>query len=285
MLNEIITKLQSRGFPYNKALSTSKELRFNRKGSLSIDIEKGVYYDHETGKGGSLGDFNISQDTNPRPMKSSCEIEADKERNRRYAENIWRQTKPVENTLAETYLREIRGLKSCSLPATLRFHPALYHKQTGERFPAMIGIVQDIKTGNFKAVHRTYLEPETANKAEVQSPKSILATISGGGLLIGKPCGKLIIGEGVETTLSLHQETGYSAIAALSASNMKKLQLPQLSKVQEIIIGADNDANRTGINAAKELAEKAVLGGYSVKIITPPDGYKDFNDILTGNKK
>jgi AAA domain len=46
----------------NKALSSQKELRFGARGSLSVDLEKGTWYDHETQEGGGLLDL-ITRET------------------------------------------------------------------------------------------------------------------------------------------------------------------------------------------------------------------------------
>lgn len=41
----------------NKALSSKKELRFGARGSLSVDLEKGTWYDHEANEGGGTLDL------------------------------------------------------------------------------------------------------------------------------------------------------------------------------------------------------------------------------------
>jgi hypothetical protein len=41
----------------NRALSSAHELRFGSHGSLSVDLRKGVWHDHETGEGGGCLDF------------------------------------------------------------------------------------------------------------------------------------------------------------------------------------------------------------------------------------
>ena len=41
----------------NKRLSRAKELRYGSKGSLSVDLTKGTYYDHEAGEGGGVLDL------------------------------------------------------------------------------------------------------------------------------------------------------------------------------------------------------------------------------------
>ena len=54
----------------NKAHSNPTQMRFGNHGSLSIDLEKGVYHDHEAGEGGGVLDLII---TNVPSVKSSLE--------------------------------------------------------------------------------------------------------------------------------------------------------------------------------------------------------------------
>ena len=41
----------------NAALSSKRELRWGNRGSISVDLEKGVWMDHEAGEGGGVLDF------------------------------------------------------------------------------------------------------------------------------------------------------------------------------------------------------------------------------------
>jgi len=41
----------------NPRLSTNRELRFGAKGSLSVDLKKGTYFDHENNAGGGVLDL------------------------------------------------------------------------------------------------------------------------------------------------------------------------------------------------------------------------------------
>ena len=41
----------------NKALSSAGELRFGKQGSLSVDLKKAVWFDHEYGIGGGVLDM------------------------------------------------------------------------------------------------------------------------------------------------------------------------------------------------------------------------------------
>jgi RecA-family ATPase/5S rRNA maturation endonuclease (ribonuclease M5) len=51
----------------NKSLSNPNELRFGHKGSLSVDLKKAVYQDHETGSGGGMLEL-IKEQTGDEPL-------------------------------------------------------------------------------------------------------------------------------------------------------------------------------------------------------------------------
>ena len=92
----------------------------------------------------------------------------------------------------------------------------------------------------------------------------------------------LLIAEGIETALSGQQETGIAAWAAISASNMANLLLPELPLAREIVIAADNDP--AGISAAERAAERWTKEGRKVRIAMPPAGM-DLNDILRSSTR
>src|SRR4051812_25154376 len=41
----------------NEALSSDRELRFGSRGSLSVDLRKGTWFDHQAGQGGGVLDL------------------------------------------------------------------------------------------------------------------------------------------------------------------------------------------------------------------------------------
>jgi putative DNA primase/helicase len=85
----------------------------------------------------------------------------------------------------------------------------------------------------------------------------------------------LIVGEGVETTLSAMQLTGLPGIATLGTSGMLSVRVPPCSTV---IIAADNDA--PGQKAAHVLANRLEIEGREVMVVTPPFADEDWNDVL-----
>src|SRR5262245_52996242 len=51
----------------NRAYSSKNELRYGSHGSLSVDLEKGTFYDHESQEGGGCIDFVIFKGGMSRP--------------------------------------------------------------------------------------------------------------------------------------------------------------------------------------------------------------------------
>ena len=87
----------------------------------------------------------------------------------------------------------------------------------------------------------------------------------------------LLIGEGVETTLTPMQATGYPGCATLGALNANGVP----DDAKDIILLGENDdgKNAKGVAAtAPELLRK----GVRVRVAYPPKGFKDFNDMVRG---
>lgn len=184
---------------------------------------------------------------------------------------LWREANPASNTVVQLYLRR-RGI-SMSVPDTLRFHRGLRHR-SGTSHPAMIALVTHAITGAPMAIHRTYLD-QAGDKAQVEPNKMMLGPTAGGIVRFGAGDDGLLIGEGIETTLSGMQATGRPGWASLSTSGMKALVLPD--RVREVTILADGDA--PGIKAAREATSRWTKCGVRVRIAKAPDG-RDFNDLI-----
>lgn len=250
--------------------SVVAELR--RRGLWSVSTHEEDTPDTSTpmgwkGVGGILGDA-----PKPTPKASNDEIIM-------VAARIWRQTVEIDRTHAESYLRK-RGI-SCAIPSTLRFHTSCLHPN-GTRYPAMIAAVTDISTNRFVAVHRTFLDPDQPQKADVDCDKMMLASTRGHAVHLAPAGHCLIVSEGIETGLSVMQATSLPTWAALSATGLKALILPPLPLASEVIIAADNDENDTGIKAARCAAARWFSEGRKVRIVIPPTKGTDFNDLIRG---
>ncbi|MEM5521519.1 toprim domain-containing protein [Sulfitobacter sp. AS59] len=191
------------------------------------------------------------------------------------AKRLWKQAKPISGTLAETYLREARGI-TCHLPEALRFHPNVWHGPTAQCWPAMVAAVQGVP---FPAVHRTFLLRDGSGKAGLEGgDKLMLGGTQGGAVRLGKGSTRLVVVEGIETGLSLSCGllNGPATVwSALSTSGIRGLGLPQ--KPAQLTIAQDGDV--PGRKAANGLAERAHALGWKVSILDPGTG-RDFNDVL-----
>ena len=92
---------------------------------------------------------------------------------------------------------------------------------------------------------------------------------------MGAVTAPLLIGEGLETCLSVMQATGLTAWAALSTSGLRTLDLSQ--ELNDIIIIADGDD--PGRKAAAAAAQRWRRRDRRLRIAFAPDGI-DFNDLL-----
>jgi len=199
----------------------------------------------------------------------------DNARRTELARSIWRESLPASGGPVQVYLRS-RGI-TVVIPPTLRFHPALFHKDRNGAVtyhPAMIAAVQNVDV-RIVAVHRTYLKSDGSGKASVKPQKMALGPIRAAAVRLSPAGETLALAEGVESALSIQQATGMPAWATLGTSNLARVELPEC--VREVFIAADGD--QPGERAALEAAARFIRAGRRVRIMRPPEG-QDFNDVL-----
>ena len=209
----------------------------------------------------------------PRPKFTKRQSEPTGADKTALALKIWNDAKPSKGTLVEVYLAS-RGITPGENP-TLRFHPCLRHP-SGDSWPVMIALVTRGADDAPLAIHRTFLARDGAGKAPVDPQKMILGPCRGGAVRLGNHTDMVIVGEGIETALSVQQAMKIPTWAALSTSGLVALDFPQ--EVRKIFVAADADS--AGDKAAKDAAKKWSSNGRSVVIAKPPLGL-DFNDLLT----
>ena len=212
--------------------------------------------------------------------------EADRQRKAEYARDIWRQCQPITDTPAESYLRE-RAITG-AIPQTLRFHPGLKHSETGLFFPAMVGCISHWPERTVRGIHRTFLTHgrDGWTKAQVTSPKKALGDVLGGSVRLAAAEPVTAICEGLETGLSIQQQTALPVWCALGTEGLKALKLPDI--VTDVRIYSDHDRAtkpdgntwNPGREAAEATAERWLAEGRSVEILMPDKPRTDFNDLL-----
>ena len=309
----------------NERLGNARELRYGTHGSLAVHVggpHAGTWRDHEADAGGGVlalvaretdardsraamawlrdagfigesgagekrrangNDFRApsrSRRTGPAPSSKPRDTTA-------AARRVWKATRPLAGTLAETYLHA-RGVGHVAVAPALRFSPARAHPQAPGRFPCLVAGVQDAH-GGFLGVQRTYLDSTGAGKANVEPARASLGSLSGGAVRLAEPVGgRLLVGEGIESTAAAMALFDLPGWAALGTSGLRAIELPE--HVRDVVIAADRDAGGEGQLAAAALAERLEAEGRRVRIELPLYGTRparisrafvgDWNDVL-----
>jgi hypothetical protein len=193
---------------------------------------------------------------------------------------LWAATRPLIGSIAGVYLggRALRKLSDCT---ALRFHPHCYYRPSSEdapdvrsAWPALIAAVTD-NAGTVTGVHRTWLDPENADKAPVAYPRRAMGHLLGHGVRIGASGPVMAAGEGIETIASLHEiAPAMPLIAGLSAAHLAAIRFP--CGLRRLYVARDNDP--AGDGAFKALVERAEPEGIEVVPLEPR--LDDFNSDL-----
>jgi len=196
------------------------------------------------------------------------------------ARRLWASSKPMLSSVGQAYLagRSITGL----LPSDpLRFHPHCFYRPSEDdapgvraAWPAMIAAVTDLD-GMITGVHRTWLDPETKDKAPVAYPRRAMGHLLGHGVRFGAAGVVMAAGEGLETMLSLRQiMPGLPMIAGLSGAHLAAIVFPDT--LERLYVARDDDP--AGAIALATLRERASERGIEVCPLEPRHG--DFNGDL-----
>jgi putative DNA primase/helicase len=203
------------------------------------------------------------------------------------AARIWQQSRPIDSTLAQTYLYK-RGMPPFETDA-LRFHPALPYPKKPNPYPALVCRVDDMG-GELCAVWRVYLRAD-GRKADVPDAKLGLGPAGGGAVRIGGMAKKIGLAEGVESALGAWNLIGrrYPVWAALSTSGLVGVELPL--GIEHVCIFPDGDrpikkhghefipAVPAGRKAAETLRARLLAEGVGVTIAAEPSAGLDYGDL------
>jgi len=209
----------------------------------------------------------------PKPPKPVPALRSSPEASRR----LYAMGRPVRGTLAHDYLIG-RGITADLGRLPLRFHPSCYHQAGAhgprEARPALLAAVTDL-TGTITGVHRTWLDPAQATKAQLPVPRKAMGQLLGNGVRFGVTHEVLAAGEGLETMLSLRTVLPtMPMVAALSSAHLAALLLP--ARLQRFYVARDDDS--AGRHAVERLRDREHLRGIELCELVPTLG--DFNEDL-----
>jgi hypothetical protein len=252
----------------NARLSRAGNLRFGTKGSVSVDVATGRWFDHQAGAGGHLLRGDAQQ---PRPQNTTTAARGVAKAWSREAEEIWRSALPITGTAVELYLRG-RGCWIGDVEA-LRF------LRDWHGWPAMLAIVTDTITNTPMTLHFTLLKRDGTGKAPVERPKLLLrGHRKSGGVIRLSPDDEVTMGlglaEGVETALTVMGAEWRPVWSTIDAGNMRTF--PVLGGIEALTVFADHDD--AGLTAAHVCATRWRDAGREAVVVTPTGADTDFND-------
>ena len=187
---------------------------------------------------------------------------------------------PIEGTLAETYLKEHRGIDPHLCSKEIRFLESIKEPSTKQNYPALLVIGKNPE-GIVEGVQVTYLEKDASKAKAPESAKRSYGVIKGSSIPVHQGGNMIAVAEGVETALSVASAnpnlTVFSSLGSITNFSAQKFN----AKGQTLLICADNDASDNASNhkvsrAADELANK----GFNVFVAKPNEVGQDFNDVL-----
>lgn len=215
------------------------------------------------------------------------------EKNRRRAHQLFLSADPYPATIVETYLCS-RGIdfraRDLKAPGAIRFAPRAYCMEVRKDLPAMVAPIVGLD-GLHRGTHRTWLELEGKGKATLVEPKKSIGKYLGGFIPLWKgeqKCGlkdlapgtPIYVSEGIEDGLSVAlARPELRIIAAVSLSNIGALELPDGCPVYLL---AQRDEKMRAIEAFETALGRLQERGYAVFLVYPPQGFKDYNDVLRG---
>ena len=298
-----------------KAVFKNNEIRYGQDDEFWIDRKSnnGRWYNHAATEGGDIFNY-VSQSLNitygeaikqigeeinaPQITHINWEERAQREINlklqaeleekakvaegQKTTQKLYKISRPIQGTLAEKYLREHRQIKTAELPESLRFIPQYKDSGTQKLYPALAAFARDA-SGGLSSVQLTYLDPLTANKADVAVKKKSRGSIKGTAVEIQSGEGPTYIAEGIETALSLKEvQIKGRILVSLGLSNMRNVGNHIKDKEAPVILCCDADDPQSGAwNSSKQALEKLNQEGFKVSIIRPQgENGRDFNDVL-----
>lgn len=193
------------------------------------------------------------------------------------AQRLFAMAKPADNSLVATYLAS-RGIVLPSMPAALRFHPTCYYRPDRQsllqQWPANLAALTD-GNGAITGILRTYLACDGQGKAPLSNPRLAMGELLGHAVRFDAPDDALVLGEGLETVLSVKCALPeLAAAAALTANHMRAFILP--AHIKRLYLAADNDT--PGLAACDFVQARAEAAGLAVIKLLPHIG--DWNDVL-----
>jgi hypothetical protein len=184
-------------------------------------------------------------------------------------QRLWSEGVAISGTLADRYLREIRGITL--LPPDVRFHPAcpMGRGPSPRRLPALL--VGVFHAQRLIAIQRLFFDPATGRRTH----RMMLGNSRGGTWPANFVGDTMRIAEGFETACAYRQITGRDAGTCFGLRNFYGFALG--SGIEQVILLPDND--HEGMQAAQSTVMARQSAGLPFAIERCPAGFNDWAEI------
>jgi hypothetical protein len=192
---------------------------------------------------------------------------------------IWNASLPLVDSPAADYLAG-RCLDHRS--EALRYNPRtpLGRGRAVVFRPAMIAAIRDPR--GLVAIQRIFLDARHPSLArDLANPRRALGRPRTGAVMLGRASTTLGIAEGVETALAAMILFGTPVWATLGSERLARVAIPDT--VTNLWLLPDRD--KAGRKGALEAREAHQRDGRQIRIIWPPAGMNDWNDVLRAGGK
>jgi len=229
----------------------------------------------------------VDSDCRPIGSRTLCPVSAahpDRIVRRQTAEKLW--SEGVNTGAAGLLARHLRrrGLRWSSALRDLLEHPAAPVSAYRSLSPTMHALMARIsdRDGNTAGVELTYLDLAGRRADHLTiSRKAVGCIPRGSAVRLCSVRERMLVGEGVITTLSAMRRFGFPGWALLSATNLANWSPPP--GVLKVLIAADR--GKVGENAAWRLRRRLEILGVETTIRLPPTNAGDWNDALVADKR
>lgn len=285
----------------NRLMSSKRELRFGRNGSLGVVIagpKAGCWYDHELGEGGDLfelirrergGNFanvlefarnfvGTSASSTPRHIQRDGagrhrETAISRSNTAQLAANIWNASIDPYGTLVEAYLKS----RTLEFPDGVAGDVIRYCKpfHYGGRIAAgMVSLFRDIESNEPVAISVTFLD-----KDAVKLERRFFGPVSRAAIKLDPVVNKTLhVGEGVESCLAAMLAGFHPTWALGSAGGIAGL--PVIGNIRTLhILGEVNDGGANERAAGTCATRWSEAGSTADIIVIEPLVGSDLNDV------
>ncbi|WP_082765744.1 MULTISPECIES: toprim domain-containing protein [unclassified Phenylobacterium] len=196
----------------------------------------------------------------------------------RAAQALWAAAQPISSEGPAGVYCQGRGFAGPQVGALRQSSavPQAVYRGRGPFRPALLAPIA-AADGELTAVEITYLDATGRRSRTARPSRKVIGAIPAGAAvqLAAPACGRLLVAEGVFTTLAAAARFGLPGWALLSTSNLRRWRAPE--GVRTVLIAGDRGPD--GERSAGLLCAHLRRAGVAADVVLPPVGAGDWNDL------